>query len=63
MTDLDDDPDVAGRGICPACNGSGMGRTEHSVCSLCRGMGEYVEFFEERDDHPDYDHQPVRWDE
>ena len=27
-------------GICPACNGSGEGMTDGSVCGTCHGEGE-----------------------
>jgi DnaJ-class molecular chaperone len=30
-------------GYCPACNGSGEGGYDGSICSLCRGCGEINE--------------------
>ncbi len=53
--------DVAGRGICSSCNGSGMGATEHIICNECYGCGEVVEYFEEREyPEPDeYAPEPV----
>ena len=34
------DQDDSEPGICPACNGSGEGMTDGSVCGTCRGEGE-----------------------
>lgn len=39
----DDGPSVADDyepGICPACNGSGEGMTDGSVCCTCKGEWE-----------------------
>ena len=36
----DDDSEPGDTGICDACNGSGEGEFDGSVCLTCRGRGE-----------------------
>ena len=35
-----DAPEHDEHGICPACNGSGEGNCDDSVCERCHGKGE-----------------------